>query len=145
MMTNKSTTNYKNLVKSLQLTTRTYYKTYNKLLEPSVHVQNRTRDKAQEARQDETRRDRTGALTEVQAHEEVREGEIGDQEPRDIHLGPGKYQHHHHCSIPEQRQQEHDPHAAAQRPPVKEILARHEGACGDTDVITRMLNNVCSL
>lgn len=57
--------------------------------------------------------------TQVDPHEEIRHGKVGDEKPRDVHLGVGGDQHHDHHTIPHQRQEEDDPDAATQRPPVK--------------------------
>lgn len=65
-------------------------------------------------------------LTKVQAHEEVGRSQVADEEPGDVYFTPSEYQHEYHGSVSQHGQQEHDPYATSQRPPVEQILARQE-------------------
>jgi hypothetical protein len=67
-------------------------------------------------------------LTKVQAHEKVGRGQVAHEESGDVYFTSGEYQHEYHCSVSQHGQQEHDPNATSQRPPVEQVLARQERA-----------------
>lgn len=69
------------------------------------------------------------SYTKVQSHEEVSEGQVGDEEPGDVHLRPSKHEDDDNGAIAKECQQKHHPHTTPQSPPVKEVLARHEWTC----------------
>lgn len=52
------------------------------------------------------------SLTKIEAHEEVGEGEVGNEKPGDVQLGASECEDYHHSAIPQQGQQEHYPHPA---------------------------------
>lgn len=70
-----------------------------------------------------------GQEAEVDAHKEVGEAEVADEEARHVDLGARENEDEDDGAVAQQRHQEDDPDAAAQRPPVEQILARHERTC----------------
>jgi len=67
-----------------------------------------------------------GEKAEIDAHEEVGDGEVTDEEAGDVKLGRAEQRHEQHAAITEHREQEHDPHAAPQRPPAEQVVTRLE-------------------
>ena len=61
-------------------------------------------------------------------HEEVCHGEVADEEAGHVHLGPGGDEHDDHAAVPQQRQQEHDPHRAPAKEKEKKLpsLENHQ-------------------
>ena len=48
-------------------------------------------------------------------HEEVCHGEVAHEKARHVHLGPGGDEHDDDAAVPQERQQEHDPHRAPEK------------------------------
>lgn len=71
-------------------------------------------------------------VTQVDAHEKVGGGKVGDEEARHVDAAAAEDEHEHHRAVAEQCQQEHRPHTAAQRPPVEQVHARQERACANS-------------
>lgn len=55
----------------------------------------------------------------IDAHEKVGGRQIADKESRHVHFRPGEDENKYDGSVSQHRQQEHDPHATSQCPPVK--------------------------
>lgn len=62
-------------------------------------------------------------LTQVDAHEEVSGSQITDEESGNVHFAAGEDQHEDHGSISKQSEEEDNPDATSQCPPVEQILA----------------------
>ena len=69
-----------------------------------------------------------GQESQVDAHEEVGHAQVAHQEARNVHFGTGEDEDEDDGSVAQQRHQEDEPHSAPERPPIKQVLARHEGA-----------------
>lgn len=68
-----------------------------------------------------------GQNAQVDAHEEVSGGQVADEKTWHVHFGAREDQHKDDGAVAEHGQQEHDPDAAAQRPPVEQVAARQKG------------------